>query len=545
MDHFVETLIQNKILDEGVIEAVIKRNTAEYINDNVAQIHAQIEFKVANLRAQKKRIEEEILILRQDFENEKRRLKLELEEMRQKFEFECKEERLTIDNERKSVLKQKEELLKPLEEAVQMLDSSSNSVLSQFLQLLPLLKKSSLFSSEPLETTSNLQPFLHPDSGIVDFKIPEIITSPKNQGDSELEEPVFFERFTKLIDDAGFSYREDDLKRFHISIKCNDVNILGGFSGVGKSSLASLYARALSGNDIRSERNCFLMVNVNPSWMEGRDLLGHVNTLEGRFFPAETGLYQQLIYAQEEFKMLGEQSPVYLVCLDEMNLSQVEYYFSDFMQTLERNPGERTLKCFSKESVRSECAFRNWHSLEMPTSLRFIGTVNFDETTRKLSDRLLDRANLITLHSHSLPNILSSGSNGELPECEGPPVTMKNFRHWTREGALPDDLARIIDELRAPLSRLGASMSHRSYKAICKFVASSTDLLPPEQALDIQIAQRLLSKVRGIVTEEQNKAFGELSQIIEKNKLATFEESSNTLTFLRNNEFLIASTIEG
>ena len=144
------------------------------------------------------------------------------------------------------------------------------------------------------------------------------------------------------------------------------------------------------------------MVNINPSWMDTRDLLGHMNTLEGRFYPAESGLFQHLVHAQAEHEARGAATGLYLACLDEMNLSQVEHYFSDLMMVLERSGTARVIQCFSREGAGSNCPFRDWGRVTLSPALRFIGTVNFDETTRLLSDRFLDRVNLIRLKSAAL-----------------------------------------------------------------------------------------------------------------------------------------------
>src|SRR5205823_11683225 len=105
------------------------------------------------------------------------------------------------------------------------------------------------------------------------------------------------------------------------------LTVLAGASGTGKSSLPMLYARALAGEEIHEGRPGCLMVNVNPSWMDFRDLIGHLNTLDGRFYPAESGLFQQIICAWEEYRRSGSETGIYVSCLDEMNLSQVEHYF--------------------------------------------------------------------------------------------------------------------------------------------------------------------------------------------------------------------------
>jgi len=63
-----------------------------------------------------------------------------------------------------------------------------------------------------------------------------------------------------------------------------------------------------------------------------RDLPGYVNTLDRRSQPAESGLYQHLIFAHEEFASKGMDSGICLLTLDEMNFAQVEHYFSGFLQ---------------------------------------------------------------------------------------------------------------------------------------------------------------------------------------------------------------------
>ena len=118
-----------------------------------------------------------------------------------------------------------------------------------------------------------------------------------------------------------------------------------GSSGTGKSSLPRLYAEALAGDEYDDGLRRYLHVGVSPSWLDMRDLLGHTNALDRCFQPAESGLYQQLVCAQEEEKQRGTDSRLYLVCLDEMNLAQVEHYFSGFLQALERPDGRREVRC--------------------------------------------------------------------------------------------------------------------------------------------------------------------------------------------------------
>ena len=130
----------------------------------------------------------------------------------------------------------------------------------------------------------------------------------------------------------------------------SDLTVLGGVSGTGKSSLPRLYAQALTGDaDVWDDR--YRMVGVNPSWLDVGDLLGRVNVLDARFLPSDSGLYDLLIHAHEEYRRHTRNSGLYIVCLDEMNLAQVEHYFSPFLQVLEARP----INVVCAVSRRSQC----------------------------------------------------------------------------------------------------------------------------------------------------------------------------------------------
>jgi hypothetical protein len=227
-----------------------------------------------------------------------------------------------------------------------------------------------------------------------------------------------------------------------------------------------------------------------------RDVLGHTNALDRCFQPAESGLYQHLVCAQEEEKHRGADSRLYFVCLDEMNLAQVEHYFSGFIQALERPHAMREVRCFSPEMVAPSDPFAAWPTLNLPRTLRFVGTVNFDETTRQLSQRVLDRANLIRLH----PSPLLDAKDPAPARAIGPVVTLRNYRDWIDPSPRLDrSLGELIDKLREPLHRLGCPLNPRRFNAIRKFVGSAPpEVAKPEQSLDLQIAQRVLPQVRNL-----------------------------------------------
>ena len=82
-----------------------------------------------------------------------------------------------------------------------------------------------------------------------------------------------------------------------------------------------------------------------------------------------------------------EARPFFLV-LDEMNLARVEYYFAQFLSALEfrARSGEGVLQLGSEEVILGQ-------------NLKFVGTVNIDETTHGFADKVYDRAQLIELEA--------------------------------------------------------------------------------------------------------------------------------------------------
>ena len=77
-----------------------------------------------------------------------------------------------------------------------------------------------------------------------------------------------------------------------------------------------------------------------------------------------------------------------------MNMSHIEHWFTPFLSVLQLEKQNRILNLY--EGVQEE---ENPipPTIEIGENIMFVGTVNFDETTKELSDRLLDRTNVITL----------------------------------------------------------------------------------------------------------------------------------------------------
>ena len=107
-------------------------------------------------------------------------------------------------------------------------------------------------------------------------------------------------------------------------------------------------------------------------------------------------------------------SPVFVV-LDEMNLARVEYYFSDVLSAIETgvplqlHSSAVPLEGSTGGEIRAE--------ILLPANLFITGTINVDETTNPVSDKVLDRASLIDMSAVDLPGFLSK-LTGASPDLE-------------------------------------------------------------------------------------------------------------------------------
>ncbi len=535
MNAVTNALMESGLLGKERIQQAQQEYANRYIEERKAELQAKAELALSSKREEARELDSNLKNLKARLQKEesealkRQRAKLDEEDRVARKEIETERQRLERD---RAELQRQETLLeRNLQQVTQDLRSAGDDVVNRFLAIAPLLQ-ATIFNT-PQSAKHNVESVAltqeKPDKA--EFEIPAFISSEPTPAGT-MDEEAFFDRFRRVVRDHHFEYRLFDLQRFHVSVKCGDLTILGGPSGTGKSSLPMLYAKAILGSDGDNHRSGCLMINVNPSWSDVRDLLGHANTLDRRFYPAETGLFQHLVYAQIEHEKHQGGSRIYFACLDEMNLSQVEHYFSDFMMVLERQGTQRVIQCFTPETIGSSCPFHGWSKIQLAPSLRFIGTVNFDETTRLLSDRLLDRANLIRLASGGLPDAATADDvPASLPE--GSMVTLNDFQSWQKDGALPSDIASLLDSIRPLLSDMGSPLSPRCYRATCRFVASAQRIMPSDIAFDAQLAQRVIPKIRNMVTQRQLDALDRLMDILSGSRVGGFEESCSLLSSIR------------
>lgn len=211
---------------------------------------------------------------------------------------------------------------------------------------------------------------------------------------------------------AGGYYPGGEIHRFHAALNFlphKHFVILSGLSGTGKTQLAIRYARAVHGLVDKATRDPFLFVcPVRPEWTDPTGLTGYFDVLSNRYVVPP--FLEAVLVATAH-----RGSPVFVV-LDEMNLARVEYYFSDVLSCLETS--EHLQLHSSSVPLEGSTGTSIRGDLPLPPNLYIVGTINVDETTNSVSDKVLDRAIVIDMSAVDLAGFLN-GLEGQEPTLTG------------------------------------------------------------------------------------------------------------------------------
>ena len=232
------------------------------------------------------------------------------------------------------------------------------------------------------------------------------------------------------------------LTDFLTLLRTHDFIVLAGLSGSGKTQLVKAFADATHG--------VAHIIPVKPNWTSAEDLLGYYNPIQRTYLT--TPFLEALMQAKNDPERL------HLICLDEMNLARVEYYFADFLSCLEEREQAPVINLYSPDEANHVLSeFKGFLNLvddaissqpdtkvekfgdlmlnealnkrlqellgtgekehiiglhnrlrrlvagvlnvpatfTLPLNVRILGTVNVDETTHYLAPKVLDRAHVL------------------------------------------------------------------------------------------------------------------------------------------------------
>jgi hypothetical protein len=309
--------------------------------------------------------------------------------------------------------------------------------------------------------------------------------------------------------------------------------ILAGGTGTGKTKCAIEVARKICRKQPAGEAADYEVVAVGADWTDTRPLLGYENILGSKPSYTVPKALDLIIRASR-----NTERPFFLI-LDEMNLSHVERYFSDFLSIMESKKIDTeasTIKLHANKegmpSTDGNVGGNVEQRIQWPDNLFVIGTVNIDETTHMFSPKVLDRAHVIEFKPDevqitaglkaSWEKTAQSETNDELrKESEKGTWTealsgmlfkenrieklRKSIEYLSNERTIIEK--RILDAWRT-LSKTRFSFSHRTaqetadYIFIChRLLKENAEILgePPglNNLIDLAFLQKILPKING------------------------------------------------
>lgn len=328
---------------------------------------------------------------------------------------------------------------------------------------------------------------------------------------SELE---WLKNISESCGKYGLQFPRRILHAFHTALKTSEwspITVLAGVSGTGKSELPRLYSHFGGIN--------FLSLSVQPNWDSPESMLGFFNSIDNKF-DAQPVL-QLLAQSQKEKSddyPYGLKDVMSLILMDEMNLAHVELYFSEFLSKLELRRGMKNdLPCLN---VKLGAGIQPY-PLPIGRNVLWAGTMNKDETTKSLSDKVLDRGIIINFPR---PTKLERRTELKPLKNQADLLSRKHWESWWCKKSEFDE-ARIspyktlVEEMNDSLSKVGRALGHRVWQSIEYYMANYPDVMEAQReedddrlrkamtmAFEDQIVQKVMPKLRGIETRGKSKS---------------------------------------
>lgn len=407
-------------------------------NENIQEIIelSAISQEIKNKKEKLEEINTYLEKAKEHFEEKKTEIEEEVSKVLQEKQNEANE---TIESYNKTIIEKFTEIQIKEKELTSLNETfvAINNNLKEMENLLSTLKKR-------VSLCRNLQFMSEEDEN----KYLNLLSSKEYKPINHLDfEKDFEKNFSKLSEHIhaylfhkkNLIYTQYQIKNFLTLLKTHDIIVLSGLSGSGKTQIVKAFAETLGG--------VAKIIPVKPNWTSSDDLIGYYNPLQMSFLPTP--------FTEAIVEAINNPNQLYFICLDEMNLARVEYYFADFLSKLEERSKQPEIELYANheeelfvsefttllnliESSINGLKIKSWqeflenqearnkffemlgntekesmlqlHSkmkrrlidilkfpstIRIPNNVRFIGAINVDETTHYFSPKILDRIHVV------------------------------------------------------------------------------------------------------------------------------------------------------
>lgn len=347
------------------------------------------------------------------------------------------------------------------------------------------------------------------DLEIADYVAPEF--------DNEITLPQICDRFRNFAcSQLGLFYEPKLIRLFLSAFATTRLIILQGISGTGKTSLAYAWGKFL--------RNPAIIASVQPSWRDRTEIFGYFNEFTKRF--NETEVLKKMYEATYK-------EEIYITVLDEMNIARVEYYFAELLSILEMPTREEWVVSLVPSVWPTDPKHLFDGKLKLPENMWYIGTINNDDSTFAVSDKVYDRAIPIDINS--------KGKYFDAPYTEWLPLSYKHLEAMFKEC---QEIHKVSDENLKKLEELDdyviehfrLAFGNRIVKQLKEFVPAYVGCGGTEiDGIDFVLCHKILRKfeslnlsfirdeIDGLITY-LNKHFGKSNMMESKEYLLRLQK---------------------
>lgn len=302
----------------------------------------------------------------------------------------------------------------------------------------------------------------------------ENYTAPTYANNVTLEE--FCTQFRNYAaSELGLYYTIDMIRLFVSAFASNRLIILQGISGTGKTSLAYAMGSFINNDSV--------IASVQPSWRDSTEFLGYFNEFTKRF--NETEVLKKMYEATYK-------KDIYVTVLDEMNIARVEYYFAEMLSILELPEHDEWIVNLVSNGWDNDPKKVIEGRFQLPENMWYIGTINNDDSTFMVTDKVYDRAMPIEI-------------NEKCDAFEAPHTEKASIDYMYFEKLFKDAQAKyhISSEAMQKLNKMDEyNIEHFRISFGNRIVRQINDFVPvfvacggnEMQALDYIIAHKILRK---------------------------------------------------
>ncbi|MCQ2797183.1 MAG: hypothetical protein MJ241_01820 [Bacilli bacterium] len=304
-----------------------------------------------------------------------------------------------------------------------------------------------------------------------------------------------------LAKTEGLYFSERTIRTFIAGLAASRLLILEGLSGTGKSSIARYFSEFISEDPFFEA--------VQATWRDKTSILGYYNDFSRTY--NETEFLKRLYLASYK------KNHINVMVLDEVNISRVEYYFADFLSVLEYPKDHWKLKIMQLPYDFDAPNHLEDGVLEIPENTWFIGTANKDDSTFTITDKVYDRAIVISFDDRNIPFDV----NGEVKKVSLSHEKLQSLYN----AALEDDSLKLTFEDKENFAKITNYIYDTFDLTFGNRIMRQIETLVPvfqacggskKEALDVMLAHKVLTKLQGRYEDFVKQGLIELKKLIQK-----------------------------